>query len=190
MLDGFTLAHGLAVGFAAAALGIWLMAWGSIAYELLKPATDWEIETSSERRATAFLAGWAARYAYWRRLFRALVVAMFLFGAATLLARNCAADDVPGRKAQEIALWSTAAGDLVTTELAIARNDGRVVEGNPVMGQNPWQRVGVKVGATALIHVLGRKADADGRHGLATAIRMIGITVNGSAIAWNVKVGW
>ena len=88
--------------------------------------------------------------------------------------------------AQTSALVLGNVADLVSTEIAIARGDGRVREANPIMGQHVAQRVVVKAAGTAAQVWLVRKLEP--HHPRAAKALGYGIgTFFGGVAIWNLR---
>ena len=98
---------------------------------------------------------------------------------------------VPGMQAQSIysssriALYSGLTFDLISTEVAL-RAGAR--ESNPILGQNPYRRVGIATGITVATDLWTRRLKLDGHPKLATVVNAVAGGIHFSAGAWNIHV--
>ena len=87
--------------------------------------------------------------------------------------------------ASRITLYSGLTFDLISTEAAL-RTGAR--ETNPILGQNPYRRVGIATGITVATDLWTRRLKLDGHPKLATVVNAVAGGIHFSAGAWNIHV--
>ena len=87
--------------------------------------------------------------------------------------------------ASRIALYSGLTFDLISTEAAL-RAGAR--ESNPILGQNPYRRIGIAAGITVATDMWTRRLRRGGHPKLASIVNAVAGGIHFSAGAWNVHV--
>ena len=85
--------------------------------------------------------------------------------------------------ASRITLYSGLTFDLISTEAAL-RAGAR--ESNPILGQNPYRRVGIAAGITVATDLWTRRLKLDGHQKLASIVNAVAGGIHFSAGAWNI----
>ena len=116
---------------------------------------------------------------------------------AVLAILAIAAPALADRKTEEVALIAASAADIITTEMALARDPWTVdgveyvpTEGGAILSQfkSPAARVAVKAAGTAGIIWLARYFEGKGHPRAASIIRISSVSLWNSAAGWNLSL--